>query len=186
MLSSRTPLLAAAFGALTLLAACGGSADTADAVEEGMEDMAADASAMMDETMPAMESFMATLTGENERPEPVTTKAQAEATIMVHADSIVYAVNGLDVMGVTAVHIHRGGAEEAGPVMAALFKSEEGMDVANGSIALGTITRETALPEGVTFDDLKEAVRTGAAYVNIHTKAHPGGELRAQTNGSMM
>lgn len=181
MLHARTPAIALAFSAMTLLAACGG----ADKAEEAVDDMAADASAMM-ETAPAMETFMLTLTGENERPEPVTTTSQAEATILVYADSIVYAVNGLEVKGVTGVHIHRGGAEEAGPVLAGLYKSEEGMDVANGSITMGTITRETAMPEGVTFDDLAAAIKSGNAYVNVHTKSHPAGELRAQTTGGGM
>ncbi len=183
MLHTRTPAFALAFSAMTLLAACGG----AEKAEETTDEMAADASAMMEEA-PAMETFMLTLTGANERPEMVTTTAEAEATIMVYADSIVYAVNGMDVMGVTGVHIHRGGAEEAGPVMAGLYKSEEGADVASGSITMGTITRETALPEGVTFDDLATAVKSGNAYVNVHTKEHPAGALRAQTTagGGMM
>lgn len=182
MLHARTPAIALAFSAMTLLAACGGSDNAA---EEAMDDMAADASAMM-ESAPAMETLMLSLTGANERPEPVTTTAQGEATILVYADSIVYAVNGMEVMGVTGVHIHRGGAEEAGPVMAALYKNADGMDVANGSITMGTITRETAMPEGVTFDDLAAAVKSGNAYVNVHTKDHPAGALRAQTTGGGM
>ena len=182
MLHARQSLVPVALGAALLLAACGGAADTA---EEAAADVAADASAMMDEA-PAMEMLVSTLSGAAERPEPVTTKAQAEATYMVYADSIGYVVNGLELVGATAVHIHRGGAEEAGPVMATLFSNPDGVDIANGSVALGTITRETALAEGVTFDDLREAVRTGAAYTNIHTKANPRGELRAQTSSNPM
>ena len=185
MLQSRTAMLAlATFTTLTLVA-CGG-----DKAAEESGAAAADASAagamMADAGAGTMETFMITLSGAAERPTPVTTKAQAEATIMVHPDSIVYAVNGLDLMGVTGVHIHRGGVEEAGPVIAALFKSETGEDVANGSIAIGTITRETALPEGTTLESLAEAIRTGQAYVNIHTKGNPGGELRGQTTGGGM
>jgi hypothetical protein len=70
--------------------------------------------------------------------------------------------------------------------MATLFTNADGADFANGTLAMGTITRETALAEGVTFDDLREVVRTGAAYTNVHTKANPKGELRAQTTNAMM
>jgi hypothetical protein len=176
----RPVLLPTAFASALLLAACGGGGDAASE----SADAAADAAAMAE--APSMEMLLSTLSGDAERPAPVTTKAQAEATYMVYPDSIGYVVNALDLVGATAVHIHRGGAEEAGPVMATLFTSEAGTDFANGSVAMGTITRETVLAEGVTFDDLREALRTGAAYTNIHTKANPRGELRAQTTTAPM
>ncbi|HET9487001.1 MAG TPA: CHRD domain-containing protein [Chryseosolibacter sp.] len=31
-----------------------------------------------------------------------------------------------------------------------------------------------------TFEDLVERMRTGGAYVNAHTPAYPGGEIRGQ------
>ncbi len=175
----RPAIVPITLGASLLLAACGGGADTAaDASSEPTAEMISEA--------PSMEMLVSTLSGAQERPDPVASKAQAEATYMVYADSIGFVVNGLDVMGVTAVHIHRGGAEEAGPVIATLYSNADGADFANGSVAMGTITRETALPEGVTFDDLRETVRTGGAYTNIHTKANPKGELRAQTTSAPM
>ncbi len=185
MISSRLTMLPLAFAATLVLAACGNSADDAASdVSAAADSAAADAAAMMD--MEAAETFMVTLSGAAERPEPVATTAAAEATTMVYADSIVYVVNGLDVKGVTAVHIHRGGAEEAGPVLATLYTSDGGTDFANGPIASGTITRETTLAEGATFDEVRELVRTGAAYLNVHTVANPKGELRAQTVSGAM
>jgi hypothetical protein len=32
------------------------------------------------------------------------------------------------------------------------------------------------------FEALKQAIRDGAAYINVHTAAHPSGEIRGQTN----
>lgn len=183
MLHARALVLPITLGASMLLAACGGGSDTA--ADAPPPEATADASMMADEA-PAMDMLISSLTGAAERPEPVDTKAQAEATYMVYADSISYVLNALDLTGATAVHIHRGGAEEAGPVMATLFTSADGEDFANGTLAMGTITRETALADGVTFDDLRTAVSTGAAYTNVHTKANPKGELRAQTTSSMM
>jgi hypothetical protein len=180
---SLAPITPLVLGASFLLAACGGGADTAS--DTAADSAAADA-AVIEEAAPAMDMLISSLSGAAERPDPVGTKAQAEATYMVYADSIGYVVNALDLIGATAVHIHRGGAEETGPVMATLFTNADGADFANGTLAMGTITRETALAEGVTFDDLREVVRTGAAYTNVHTKANPKGELRAQTTNAMM
>lgn len=180
MRSSFLPFLASAS---VLLAACGGN-DTAGDMAADSTAVAADAGAMMDAA--PMETVMATLNGANERPQPVTTTATGDASLMVYADSIVYAVNASNLMGVTAVHVHRGGPEEAGPPIVTLFTSEDGMD-ANGSIATGTITRETTLNGETTFDNLRELVRAGGAYVNVHTKANPAGEIRGQTMaGGMM
>jgi hypothetical protein len=189
MSKTRLATLSLVVGASAWLAACGGSdpsTDVADASPDAADvtvDMTAQA---MDDEMPEMVMRMSTLSGQAERPEPVLTTAQAEATYMVFADSIGYSIVGLDVKGVTAVHIHRGGANDAGPVLVTLSSSPDGVDVANGSVASGTITRETALAEGVTFDELRELVQSGGAYTNIHTRDYPGGELRAQTTGELM
>lgn len=169
MRSTFLPFLASAS---VLLAACGG-----DAANDSAADMAEDATA---------ESISATLNGASERPNQVTTSATGNASFTVYADSIVYAVNANDLMGVTAVHIHRGGPEEAGPPMITLYTSEAGTDFSTGTLGAGSITRETSLMGETTFDELRELVRTGGAYVNVHTKANPGGEIRGQTMASGM
>ncbi len=185
MLRMRSRLFPFFASASILLAACGGRDTAADDMQLDMgADAAADASAMTDAAAP-MEMFMSTLTGEAERPAPVATRAQGEATFMVHADSISYVVNALDLNGVTAVHLHRGGTEEAGPVIVTLYTSEAGTDFPSGTVTSGAINRDTPLSEGVSFEELRELVRSGTAYINIHTKANPDGELRGQTTGSM-
>ncbi len=177
--STFLPLLASAS---VLLAACGGDT-TDDSASEMAEEAAAEVGAAIDQTA---ESVSATLNGDAERPNPVTTTATGNASFTVYADSIMYAVNGNNLMGVTAVHIHRGGPEDAGPPIATLYTSESGTDFATGTLGAGAITRETSLMGETTFDELRELVRTGGAYVNVHTKANPGGEVRGQITTSGM
>ncbi len=177
MRSSFLPFVASAS---LLLAACGGN--NTDMAADSTA-VAADAGTTADAAL--METVTSTMNGANERPQPVTTTATGDASFMLYADSIVYAVNGANLMGVTAVHIHSGGPEETGPPLVTLYTSEEGMD-ASGPISTGTITRETALNGETTFENLRELVRTGGAYVNVHTKANPAGEIRGQTASGMM
>jgi hypothetical protein len=177
-ISARHAVLAAA---ALLLAACGGGEQAA----EGEAAADSTAAVSMEMEMPPMESYMMSLTGAQERPEAVQTKAMGEASLIIFPDSIQYAVNALDITAITGVHIHKGAAEEAGGVIISLASSDEGMDPNNGSVTSGTITRESQLGQDVTFDQLKELLKTGGAYINVHTKAHPGGEIRGMVGGTM-
>ncbi len=180
----RKTLLPFVASASVLLVACGGGDAANDSPGEMVDDAVADVGAAVDASV---ESIRATLNGAAERPAPVTTTATGDASLMVYADSIVYIVNGTNLMGVTAAHIHRGGPEEAGPPVATLYTSETGTDFANGTLSAGSITRASTLMGDVSFDTLREMVRNGNAYVNVHTKANPSGEIRGQTGtGGMM
>jgi hypothetical protein len=48
-------------------------------------------------------------------------------------------------------------------------------DVGDGAAAQGILAGE--------FDELVDAIRAGATYVNVHTTERPGGEIRAQLDG---
>jgi hypothetical protein len=165
------------------LAACGGGDAPADEEAAPATDQAAEAEMEME--APPMQAYMVAMNGAAERPDPVETKAMGETSLIVFGDSIQYAVNALDITGITGVHIHKGGPEEAGGVIISLATSDEGMDPNNGSVVTGTITREDALGQDVTFDQLKELLVSGMAYVNIHTKAHPAGEIRGAVETTM-
>ena len=56
-----------------------------------------------------------------------------------------------------------------------------GVDVngrlASGSIQAGDLINDLA---GHPLEDLIVAIEDGNAYVNVHTVAHPGGEIRGQ------
>jgi len=52
-----------------------------------------------------------------------------------------------------------------------------------GTITAADVLATTATNQGLeagNFAELVRAIRAGATYVNIHTTAHPGGEIRAQ------
>jgi hypothetical protein len=52
----------------------------------------------------------------------------------------------------------------------------------SGELAKGTITDKNLVGPlaGKTIADLVKLIKDGGAYVNVHTPAHPGGEIRGQ------
>jgi hypothetical protein len=51
---------------------------------------------------------------------------------------------------------------------------------ASGKIADGTIDLTAAMTKGVSSDSLMVLLNNGNAYINVHTAAHGGGEIRGQ------
>jgi hypothetical protein len=105
------------------------------------------------------------LTGAQEVP-PVDTKATGTSSIMIAADgSVSGSVSAPGVPGIMA-HIHLAAAGKNGPVIVPLVKSD-------GDV--------WAVPAGakLTAEQLK-SYQAGDLYVNVHTEAHKGGEIRAQ------
>jgi len=129
--------------------------------------------------------FEADLAGANEVP-PVTSDASGEASFRVSKDrsTIQYELEVEDITGVLQAHIHIAPAGENGPVAAFLFGLVPGgLDVdGEETIARGTITASDLLGPlaGMTIDDLVAEMQRGNAYVNVHTVANPGGEIRGQ------
>lgn len=138
------------------------------------------------------ERITAQLTGAAERPTPVTTQATGRfdaeirdtSTIGTKRDSLAqvrYQLAVTNINAVTEAHIHAGGPAVAGPVMVFLFSS--GSPTASpttGILRQADITRATAFTAPFTFDSLLTRIRNGTAYVNVHTTAFPGGEIRGQ------
>ena len=105
------------------------------------------------------------LTGALETP-AVTTKASGEATLNVDDNGVVSGgVKTKDIRG-TAAHIHMGPPGSSGPPVITLKKSGDD---------------QWMVPEGsrLTSDQLAE-LKKGNLYINVHSKAHPDGEIRAQ------
>ena len=128
--------------------------------------------------------FRATLTGDAQRPESVATTTTGIATFEVGDDgtSLNYAVSVAGGVALNQAHIHLGGPEEAGGFVAFLFGPVEGgMDV-DGELAMGTLTANNLVNElqGSTIAALVDEFLGGNAYVNVHSEAHPGGEVRGQ------
>ena len=139
-------------------------------------------------------SFTATLSGANEVP-AVTTPATGTATFTVSGNQITYTINGTNLTNAVLGHIHIAPAGENGPVRLNLCGTGDPQPACTsqpgttGVVATGT-NGTTVGSRPITFDDLLAAMRTGGAYVNVHTNiagctlgepgCNPGGEIRGQ------
>jgi hypothetical protein len=105
------------------------------------------------------------LSGSQEMP-PVTTSATGSGTITVGDDkSVSGSVTTTGVSG-TAAHIHMAAAGANGPVIVPLTKSGD-----NGwAVAPGAKLTEAQY----------EAFKAGNLYLNVHSEANKGGEIRGQ------
>ena len=118
-----------------------------------------------------LEVYTATMNGANERPTAVTSTATATAIITVLGNEISWKVDITTAIdSVFAGHIHRGVADSAGGIIQSLSPTATGIGF-TGTVANGAI---------VPPDSVITLMRAGLAYVNIHTKAHTGGEIRGQ------
>ena len=127
--------------------------------------------------------FNARLVGANEIP-AVDSDGRGRAKVFIAGDqeSIDYRLQVQGLEGIVQAHIHLGAEDVNGPVVAFLFGPvPEGADV-SGKIATGTITAADLVGPlaGQPLSALIEAIRSGGAYVNVHTLDHPMGEIRGQ------
>jgi hypothetical protein len=105
------------------------------------------------------------LAGGNEVPS-ITTAATGHGTIMISPDMTVSgSVTTSGLVG-TMAHIHEGAAGANGPIIIPLVKGGENV---------------WEVPAGakLTADQYK-AYKSGDLYVNVHSAAHKGGEIRGQ------
>ncbi|HSE51815.1 MAG TPA: CHRD domain-containing protein [Gemmatimonadales bacterium] len=135
-----------------------------------------------DETGPDLETnFTATLTGAAERPTPVTTNATGTATVTINDanSTITFSVSVSNLLSPTMAHIHVGTTSEAGPIALGLLATAPPAGVFTGVLASGTLAG-SAVVGGETFATLVAKIRSGNAYINVHTPVNPGGEIRGQ------
>ncbi|HVC10056.1 MAG TPA: CHRD domain-containing protein [Burkholderiales bacterium] len=115
--------------------------------------------------MPWSAGTHVTLSGAQEVP-PVMTGASGSATITVAADHAVSgSVTTSGIRGIAA-HIHQGAPGKNGPVIIPL-----------------TMTSENTweVPAGAKLSNAQYAAyKAGDLYVNVHSEAHRGGEIRGQ------
>jgi hypothetical protein len=105
------------------------------------------------------------LTGDQEVP-AVATEATATGKIVVKPDKTVSgSVTTKGVEG-TMAHIHLAAAGKNGPPIIALVKTSE---------------NTWSVPEGATLTDEQfQSFKAGDLYINVHSDAHKGGEIRSQ------
>ena len=96
----------------------------------------------------------------------MTTSASGSGTITVNADmSVSGSVTTSGVPG-TMAHIHNAAAGKNGPVIIPLTKSRD---------------NTWAVPAGAKLTEAQyKAYEAGDLYVNVHSAAHKGGEVRGQ------
>ncbi len=105
------------------------------------------------------------LTGDQEVP-AVTTSATATGTIVIKADkSVSGSITTVGIEG-TMAHIHLAPPGTNGPPIITLVKKSENV---------------WSVPSGAMLtDDQFKSFKDGNLYLNVHSAAHPGGEIRTQ------
>jgi hypothetical protein len=105
------------------------------------------------------------LIGAEETP-PVTSSATGTGTIVIAADKSVSGTIKTTGIDGTVAHIHLGAPGAAGPPIITLTKGADGTWM---------------VPAGSKLtDDQYASFKAGNLYVNVHSAAHPPGEIRAQ------
>lgn len=133
-------------------------------------------------------NFRAHLSGDNEVP-AVETQARGQATFQLDkdGDELHYKVIVANIENVLMAHIHLAPSGENGPVAVWLYPEGgpppeliEGRF--DGVLAEATITDDDLVGPLAepSLADLVAELRSGNAYVNVHTEAHPAGEVRGQ------
>jgi hypothetical protein len=131
-------------------------------------------------------NFGANLSGDDEIP-PNDSRGRGHAQFQLSRDgtSLRYKLIVANVENATQAHIHIAPDSLNGPVVAFLFGFVAGGVTQNGVLAEGTLTQADLIARptigfGGTMEELLEAMRSGNAYVNVHTVALPAGEIRGQ------
>ena len=105
------------------------------------------------------------LAGGNEVP-PVKTAAMGQGTITINPDMTVSGSITTSGVAGTMAHIHQGAAGANGPIIIPLVKAGENI---------------WKVPAGAKLtEDQYKAYKAGDLYVNVHSAAHKGGEIREQ------
>lgn len=105
------------------------------------------------------------LAGDQEVP-AVQTAAKGSGTVMIGDDMSVKGNITTTGITATAAHIHMGAAGKNGPVIVPMTKSGD--------------AGWTFAPDAKLNADQMQAFKAGDLYINVHSAAHPGGEIRGQ------
>ena len=124
------------------------------------------------------DTYVAALSGAREVP-AVQTTASGLATFNRVGAKVTYTVTATGfTTPLTVGHVHIGEAGVIGPVIVPFTILAQSGTVASGSIDLSApITQGNITISG---DSLRTLFESGKTYVNLHTAAYPGGEIRGQ------
>ncbi len=129
-----------------------------------------------DATGPTTTTFVTTMNGAGENPVKAV-PGTGTATIVKAGGVYTYTITYTGMTGpLTGGHIHGPAAAGANATVIVPFAN------ASGAAASGTLTGTFTSTNTATIsnDSLDVLMRTGNAYVNLHTTANPLGEIRGQ------
>jgi len=108
----------------------------------------------------------ASLTGEKEVPGPGDPNGRGEADVKVYKAKVCYELEVKRIKPAQAAHIHKGGPNEAGPIVVPLKPPTDGSS--EGCIAIS--------------EQLSKQLREHPSryYVNVHNEPYPNGAIRGQ------
>ena len=126
---------------------------------------------------PVFTEFRATLLQSNEVPPVAFTGAFGSAQLLFNQQNnqLSYHISVSGIPNATMAHIHKGAIGVNGPIIITLLQS--GQTLGPGADLTGVATLTPA-----QVADLF----SGNYYVNVHTAAHPGGEIRGQLGSSSL
>lgn len=91
------------------------------------------------------------------------------ATFSLVGSVLAYTISVNDIDSVTAAHIHAGASGATGPILVRLFSGPPTTTGFAGVLVQDSVT---------VADSVVSAMRSGGAYVNVHTAENPRGALR--------
>jgi hypothetical protein len=138
-------------------------------------------STVNNESFAQNEKYRAKLTGKKEVP-PVETTAEAVINFKTKPDMLTWKMNVTGLSNVTGLHIRQGATGQNGDVIVDLLKVSKDSKTPKGMFMRGNVTAANLQGplQGKTLEDLKAAMGTGNAFVNLHTTDHPDGLIRGQ------
>ena len=120
-------------------------------------------------------------------PSGIDTLGQGQALFTFSEDgsTLTYKLIVANTVNVTQAHIHVAATPGGnGPVVLWLYPSTPPPQLipgrTNGVLMEGTVSATNLVGPmaGMTLADLEAKIQDGLAYVNVHTTAYPGGEIR--------
>lgn len=121
---------------------------------------------------PEKNVFKAALSGKFRTP-AVKTKAygHAEFTFSKDGKKLFYRLYVYGIDSVAMAHIHHGPMGKEGPIVAWLYKGKI-TGKFNGMLSSGTLT-----DKDINLNNLRAWIKSGDAYVLVHTQMNPNGEI---------
>ena len=127
--------------------------------------------------------FTANMVGSEEvPPNGSTATGKATVTISPNRTTLHFVVVVSNINNATLSHIHLGQRAQNGPVVVNFYLGPVKAGSFSGTLAQGDVTTSNFVGPlaGHPMSELINDLQSGMCYVNVHTTAHPPGEIRGQ------